>query len=376
VELGLHPEIFYALQLLSDGGSRLHPGWKSLARSRFPRGARPLALPAGLWPSIADIPHLEPTGSIEAILAALRAPSARELQERVLLGTFHRESAVRDLLDDGAELTRVVGELPRAKREWLAYIDLFPLDPRSLASRALTLLIRSPELFRARLTETVAGFWDAVFEETWTELLPAHRRSVEEKRRLARSCPLPDFLRHTLLPVEIDPKKRLLRALRGGAETALREIDHWTFTPSAFNDRRHWTIYPAGRRLAPWLPYFEPEIRLGNADAGRELADAAIDVALVLRALGDTTRFALICALGRQPRTSVELASLLSVSRPTISHHIHVLRSAGLIHESSHGGSTLISVRKQTLCRLSDLAVTRIFESSVPLELPRSRRKP
>ena len=81
-----------------------------------------------------------------------------------------------------------------------------------------------------------------------------------------------------------------------------------------------------------------------------------------------------VSLLGREPRTSAELATLLSVSKPTISHHIQILRASGLIHETDHGSSVLISLHRRAFEQLSQLTVARIFESEEPLRLIKTRR--
>ena len=369
--VSLHPEVFYALQVLSDPKARVHPRWKARASTRFPARRRPLALPGALWTAVPDVLDLDPTTDFSAILAAFEKVPARQLQEGILAGMLHHRSAVMGLLDRGLPLPEVVAALPRAKREWLAHVGLYPIEPRLAA--AFDRLIRSPETFRSAVVETVRGFWDAVFRETWDELVPALQASVSEKEKLYDTSSFREFLRHTLLPVELDEKRRVLRALRGGYELPLADVGRCTFTPSVFNDSRFWTASPDRVPCEPWFPYFEPSLRPHHDRHEGNLAEPAPDIALIFRALGDTTRFAMASLLAREPRSAVELAAALSVSKPTISHHLHLLRSSNLIHETDHGGSTLISLRKDTLLRLSDLAVDRLFESRKPLALSRSR---
>jgi DNA-binding transcriptional ArsR family regulator len=370
--VSLHPEIFHALQVVEDDQSRIHPRWKAKAKKRLPRRWRELAIPAGIWPGLADVLDIPPITRFSGLVSALEAVPLRQVQERLLIGLFHHRKAVTGLLDEGMEPRRVVSSLPSRKREWLAYIGLFPVEPP--AETTLELLVRSPEEFLHGAVQALKIFWYAVFAETWRELLPALEASVSEKQRLFETCSLPAFIRHTLLPVECDGKKRVLRAIRGGAEIPMDGITACTFTPSVFNDRRFWTVSP-GDPNALWFPYFEPDL---GPDANGEHSDYGNpqpDIALIFSALGDATRFAMASLIGRKPRSAAELAVVLSVSKPTISHHVHVLRSAGLIHETEHGGSVLISLRKPVLGRLSELATQRLLESREPLELRTSRKQ-
>jgi DNA-binding transcriptional ArsR family regulator len=52
-------------------------------------------------------------------------------------------------------------------------------------------------------------------------------------------------------------------------------------------------------------------------------------------ALGDPARLAVIRLLHKKPRRSSEIAVALSLSRPTTSRHLGVLRKAGLVEETT-----------------------------------------
>ncbi len=52
-------------------------------------------------------------------------------------------------------------------------------------------------------------------------------------------------------------------------------------------------------------------------------------------ALGDPARLAVIRLLRKKPRRSSEIAAALSLSRPTTSRHLGVLRKAGLVEETT-----------------------------------------
>ncbi len=352
----------------------IHSRWREEALGRFPRADWPLDLPDAIWPGVADVLETEPTVRFEVLIRALQGLAPDLLQERLLFGLLHNKSAVRTLLDGDAGLSEVVGSLPARKREWLAHIGLYPLDPQARSAIMLDQLISAPEDFQAALVKTLQQFWDAIFAETWNDLQPALEASVRLLEQQYEACEFPDFLRHTLLPVEFDEKKRVLRALRGGYELPWNDVSLCTFTPSAFNEGRLWTVYSEDTSPSPWFPCFDPDLELSGKESEPVPSGPVPDIALIFRALGDTTRFALVSLVGRKPSTAIELAGILSVSKPTVSHHIHILRSAGLIHETAHGGSVLISLNRSMIENLSELSVKRIFESRDPLDLKRSRR--
>ena len=57
----------------------------------------------------------------------------------------------------------------------------------------------------------------------------------------------------------------------------------------------------------------------------------------VLGLLGDPTRRVIFEMLARRPSSVQELADLLPVSRPAVSHHLRVLRDGGLVVSTAEG---------------------------------------
>jgi len=107
----------------------------------------------------------------------------------------------------------------------------------------------------------------------------------------------------------------------------------------------------------------------------RTVAHPAINAESVFRALGDTTRYAIASILARAPTTSADLARSLKVSKPTITHHVHALRSAGLIRETPSGGSTKLSLSRDTVAALSGAAMDQLFSATGDLALGTTRKR-
>jgi DNA-binding transcriptional ArsR family regulator len=57
----------------------------------------------------------------------------------------------------------------------------------------------------------------------------------------------------------------------------------------------------------------------------------------VLGLLGDPTRRVIFEMLARRPSSVQELADLLPVSRPAVSHHLRLLRDGGLVVSTAEG---------------------------------------
>jgi DNA-binding transcriptional ArsR family regulator len=71
-----------------------------------------------------------------------------------------------------------------------------------------------------------------------------------------------------------------------------------------------------------------------------------------MAALGDPTRRAVFEALRRGPRAVGELAGTMEVSRPAVSQHLKVLKSAGLVVDTPVGTRRLYAVDPAGLAAL------------------------
>ncbi len=99
------------------------------------------------------------------------------------------------------------------------------------------------------------------------------------------------------------------------------------------------------------------------------------DVALVFKAMGDSTRFAMLSLLAQRPQSGVELARALGLAKPTVSHHCNQLREAGLLLEVYQAGSVRLSVNRAVLEELSSLTLATLFAPAATPALRTTRRK-
>lgn len=70
---------------------------------------------------------------------------------------------------------------------------------------------------------------------------------------------------------------------------------------------------------------------------------AEVDTAL--RALADANRRAILMVVRDQPHAVGEIAERMSMSQQSVSHHLRVLRGAGLVTERREGTRHLFAVR-------------------------------
>jgi len=298
----------------------------------------------------------------EDLMARMREMPLKDFQWRLLIGALHGTKIVERLLAGKIDVVQATAKLPAWKREWLESVELYPPSLESSGVRSLTLLCTAPAEFRERLISVLSLFWERVFARTWEDLLPQLGRSVAEKERLFQTCSLSEFVRLALLKIEVEPGQGF-RSLRGSYRLPFAHLREVHVLPSAFNEHRFWSVYDEEGGSYLYLPYFDPALTL---DAPRIPAPPApfeplVDPAFIFKALGDSTRFTIAGIIAKSPRSSAELATLLKVSRPTISHHIVVLREAGLIDEEHKSGSILLSLRRKTIEGLSQAALDRLY---------------
>ncbi|MGW8888518.1 ArsR/SmtB family transcription factor [Streptomyces sp. NPDC055749] len=71
-------------------------------------------------------------------------------------------------------------------------------------------------------------------------------------------------------------------------------------------------------------------------------------------ALGDPSRRAILACLAERPRAVGELADMLPVSRPAVSQHLKVLKSAGLVTERAAGTRRIYRLNAAGIAALRD----------------------
>ena len=80
---------------------------------------------------------------------------------------------------------------------------------------------------------------------------------------------------------------------------------------------------------------------------------AAEDLAATFKALSDPTRVAIVNRLGSAPEVCVcDLTAAFDLSQPTISHHLRVLREAGLVESEGRGTWAYYRLRPEAIQRL------------------------
>jgi len=95
----------------------------------------------------------------------------------------------------------------------------------------------------------------------------------------------------------------------------------------------------------------------------------------LLQALADPVRLAIVRQLGGQPEVcACDFTSCCDVSQPTVSHHLKVLREAGVVEAERRGTWVFYRLRPEAASRLQRIAsvIAAGATATVPLDPARS----
>jgi DNA-binding transcriptional ArsR family regulator len=320
-----------------------------------------------MWPLLADsLREAPPTVSFGAMTEAIRRLDERSFQSFVLGGVFKAPGAVDELVHGTRSLARTVAIEVRTQEKLLTLLGLNPFSKQSAATVAFQRLVSDAAAYRDEVVSVLESFWSSGFGETWALLEPQMNDLAQEMRTAAARRSFAAFAATRNLPVTMENGR--LVTTKGAARTPVKGAAGVYLLPSAFNTARLWASYADARgRVRFFLPVLDQTLSLTGA--------APVDPALVFRALGDTTRYAIASSIARTSMTSVELARAFSVSKPTISHHVQLLRSAGLIDDTPGENGVRLSLNRRVLERASMAAAREMFsEDSTAPVVKRSRR--
>ncbi|HZK72050.1 MAG TPA: metalloregulator ArsR/SmtB family transcription factor [Clostridia bacterium] len=73
----------------------------------------------------------------------------------------------------------------------------------------------------------------------------------------------------------------------------------------------------------------------------------------VIKALGDETRIEILVIIGKKELNATEISSKCILSRPTISHHLQILKRANILTAKKEGKEIYYSINMGTLKKLS-----------------------
>jgi DNA-binding transcriptional ArsR family regulator len=372
-------ELFLALWSVVGEKAARHGAWRRQARARlggeFWRAHDALGGCAELWILFFDAAGPRPPESdLPQLLAAIRRRPAEDLVQSLLAALLHSASMAERLTAGKLTLAQALAALPRRKREWLGFMGLYPYEDGRPMARAVARMLADPPAFAANALAALEIFVRDVFAAAWRRLRPQLAKAARRARASLALGDWPAIGRALGLNIEFDMAHRRMRALRGGYALPFAELGTAYFLPSAFNELQFWTVLEGPSGLSdPLIPFLDPEARL-TIERPRRAAHPSRDMALVFRALGDATRFAMAGLLARRPMSSAELGRQLGLSKPTVAHHVHELRQAGLLLEQGDGRAVILALDRAAMAGISGAAVAQLFDGAAAPRLARSRR--
>jgi DNA-binding transcriptional ArsR family regulator len=252
-----------------------------------------------------------------------------------------------------ADLVRLLEAIPAevVARTILAE-DLRDPVAGALAEHALT---GDPEAIEAFVTEHLEDH-PRVRQELLASLFRDPAAALDGLRAMLEAW-LPRF-------EEVEPRVREMLE----RDVAMRSDDRRTLAPTDLIERTtggvRWISEPGVDRVILAPSYFARPYNyvLGGSDwrlFGYPIADAALgsgdpldppaDVVRLHRALGDPTRLRILRLLRDRDLYLTEIAGLLDLSKPTIKHHLALLRAAGLVTVTEEGAMTYYALRRDRL---------------------------
>lgn len=383
-------DLFYALHALTSEAPTPLDAWKVKAAARLPRDFHRLAQRVApvpiFWPLLADALQSAPGAlTFDEILSTLRSIPVNELRASVLSGIFHHRATVEALLSRKKVLAEVLRDESHPDREMLSHFGLRPYVADSPGVAALSSLISDTAAYRDDLVLVLQKFVQSGFGSEWSSVEPSLEVEAARLKRRTREIPIAELAADLRLPVTFDDSSDSMRT-KSGTVVKRRQIQGCYLIPSAFNTRRWWAKYerPDGR-VTLYFPVFtavDPastavsRVATGSVPAEQPRSRSAkVNAEAVFRALGDTTRYAIASILARTPTSSAELSRSLQVSKPTITHHVQALRAAGLIRETTEGGSARLTLNRETIAALSAAAIEDLFSSTGKLSLLTTRQR-
>jgi DNA-binding transcriptional ArsR family regulator len=311
-DCGTAYDLFISLAVLHEPDEfGLRPKWAAGVRARIPPAEREILeetqniflSPPFHW--VHALP--EPKDGATALWVLRQTPPAARLPALTLSPRAPAEAQdlLRDVASRGAgsreaaEVSRALNRCQGAKA---------PLPEKRL--KAMLEWWTRAEEFGERLLAALQSYQEAFFAEEERRIASALQAALARAQDLAARLELPDLI------------EELTQGLRFSELPQVSEFvlapSYWS-TPIAFYgdlslDREIWLFgaRPADASLVP----------------GEAVPDALLRA---LKALSDPTRLRILRLLSAEPLIPAELARRLRLRAQTVSHHLRVLRLAGLV---------------------------------------------
>jgi DNA-binding transcriptional ArsR family regulator len=292
---------------LEASRASLSDGLKRDLRRTFDHEDQMIAAGMALIPLVVDDARVRTAGDVVALARRVTVPQLIALACELEHVPAASALAERALAGDAAARRELVALVPEATRP------------------GLERLIGDPE-GELRALRRVLRAWRERFET-----VEARVAKMGERDAAARRTELADL--STAEAVE-----RVTGGVRFGAEPGLRRV---ILAPTYFG-RPYNFLFGA----QDWRMFAYP-----IADASLDGDPDAVPSATVrlFKALGDDSRLRILRHLSDGDLYLTEIAERMGLSKPTVSHHMIILRAAGLVTVTETGGLTYYTLRRERL---------------------------
>lgn len=191
---------------------------------------------------------------------------------------------------------------------------------------------------RERIAAMLERYWKEAFHEEWGRIRPRLEAEVGDMARTLMSAGMDGFMEHFLPEARWDRELGAVQVDRPyERHVDVAERGGLAFVPVVYDFKV--TV----EADAPWnLSVFLP-LRSMRQPEVPQASD--LEVATGLRALADETRLQILRLLGDAPRSTKELATLLSLSESAVSRHLKTLASAEVVDSERDGYYVLYQLK-------------------------------
>ena len=293
--------------------------WLTAARESLDREQRDLVgklfdshgtTPIDAWPLLAiDRPDVRVGADVVRLL--------EETPSHVLVAATLRDALTEDVPDDVLERAGAgdTGALD-AVEPLLCSTDIGPMAREFTADSER----------RMRVAVSIARTWLAAFSPIEPRLERIHATDMALRRaEISELSPT-------------DAVERITGGLRLVSEPRLRRV---RLAPSVFV-RPFNFIHQSGDWRMFWYPVADEVLET-------EAGEPSSSMVRLFRALGDPTRLTVLRLLTERDWYLTELATKVELSKPTMKHHLALLRAAGLVTVIEEGSHTYYRLRRERL---------------------------
>lgn len=326
-------DLFCSLRVIHEPGHYgLRPSWAAGVRSRVPNEHREileqvhsfLFVPK-IW--IFEIPrpneNFPKDGAMVLWLLSQLAPEERLID--LIKGSGASKALINILREISLKETFSSTDLENLR-------DAYPIEknkPRQKTLTTMAELVSQGAESGDKYLAALKAYHRVFFNEEENRIQPVLKNALYEAKTLASQYSLDDLI------------ETLSRGVRIGVDPAIKQ---WVFIPS------YW--------ISPLVSYE----RTGENEAFFIFGGRPPDVALVpgdvvpesllrsFKAMADPTRLRILKYLAQENITPAEIARRLRLRAPTVTHHLNVLRLAGLVNLTlEEGNERNYTARKESL---------------------------